>query len=286
MAEMNLRDALDRENERAELSIYNEQNVSAEFVGCYDRDDMARWLSRLTHDHHFRLEVCFRAVSLLDSFLSIMKVRHRFLKCVALTCFYIAAKLEEKAEALSSLTENAALRYGVECSEKDIQRMELIVMQKLDFRLYDITTPLDFLKMFHCIGTLSLPDGLSSDQHLIHVALCLEPIICDHAFMRYPPSRLALAALACDLKLIGCNWLDTVLALQALAKMRGGELSMCYEAIAARYASIAVCFPLVVMNSVPRHAPDQDDEEELLLLPSRPVELCCIRNIPAVKVMA
>lgn len=36
---------------------------------------MARWLSRLTHDHHFRLEVCFRAVSLLDSFLSIMKVK-------------------------------------------------------------------------------------------------------------------------------------------------------------------------------------------------------------------
>ena len=25
--------------------------------------------------------------------------------------------------------------------------MELIVMQKLDFRLYEITTPLDFLKM-------------------------------------------------------------------------------------------------------------------------------------------
>lgn len=29
----------------------------------------------LTHDHHFRLEVFFRAVSLLDSFLSIVKVR-------------------------------------------------------------------------------------------------------------------------------------------------------------------------------------------------------------------
>ena len=76
----------------------------------------------------------------------------------------------------------------------------------------------------------------------------------------------------------------SMLTLKHSAQMRGGELSMCYEAIAARYASIAVCFPLVVMNSVPRHAPDQDDEEELL--PSRPVELCCIRNIPAVKVMA
>lgn len=28
----------------------------------------------------------------------LLQVRHRFLKCVALTCFYIAAKLEEKAE--------------------------------------------------------------------------------------------------------------------------------------------------------------------------------------------
>lgn len=33
----------------------------------------------------------------------LLQVRHRFLKCVTLTCFYIAAKLEEKAEVSSYL---------------------------------------------------------------------------------------------------------------------------------------------------------------------------------------
>ena len=63
-------------------------------------------------------------------------------------------------------------------------------------------------------------------------------------------------------------------------QMRGGELSMCYEALATRYASIAVCFPLVV---TPCPAPDLED---LLVPPTSPKELSCIHNVPAVKVMA
>ncbi len=35
---------------------------------------MVRWLCVLTHDFHYCLEVFFRATSILDSFLSVMKV--------------------------------------------------------------------------------------------------------------------------------------------------------------------------------------------------------------------
>lgn len=47
---------------------------SSEFVNCYDRDRMVRWLCILTHDFHYRLEVFFRATAILDSFLSVMRV--------------------------------------------------------------------------------------------------------------------------------------------------------------------------------------------------------------------
>lgn len=51
------------------------QEGHSEFVGSEDRDEMVQWLCLLTDDLHYRLEVFFRATSLLDSFLSLMKVR-------------------------------------------------------------------------------------------------------------------------------------------------------------------------------------------------------------------
>lgn len=49
-------------------------------------------------------------------------------------------------QALQSLLEVLVQGYGCEFSQRDIQRMELIVMQKLDFKLTNYT-PHDFLKM-------------------------------------------------------------------------------------------------------------------------------------------
>jgi len=74
-----------------------------------------------------------------------IQVRHKFLECVTATCFYIAAKLEEQSEAVESLLSVLVHQYECACSGRDIQRMELIVMQKLEFRL-STATPLDFLE--------------------------------------------------------------------------------------------------------------------------------------------
>lgn len=45
-----------------------------QFVNCYDRDRMVKWLCVLSHDFHYCLEVFFRATAILDSFLSVMRV--------------------------------------------------------------------------------------------------------------------------------------------------------------------------------------------------------------------
>ena len=62
------------------------------------------------------------------------------------------------------------------------------------------------------------------------------------------PSLLALAVLGCDLKLLGCDWLSVVVTLQSLANIRGGELSVCYEAVAPHYGAVAVHYPLAVAS--------------------------------------
>lgn len=52
--------------------------------------------------------------------------------------------------------------------------------------------------------------------------------------------------LGCDLKLLGCDWLTAVVTLQKLAGVRGGELSVCYEAVAPFYNIIAMQHPLYI----------------------------------------
>ncbi len=49
-------------------------------------------------------------------------------------------------QALQTLLDVLVQGYGCQFSQRDIQRMELIVMQKLDFKLTNYT-PHDFLKM-------------------------------------------------------------------------------------------------------------------------------------------
>ena len=60
------------------------------------------------------------------------------------------------------------------------------------------------------------------------------------------PSVLALAVLGCDLKLLGCDWLSAILSLQTFAQNKGGELSICYEAVAPHYSQIAAQYPLFI----------------------------------------
>ncbi|XP_064405622.1 cyclin-I-like [Halichondria panicea] len=246
--------------------IYYQEESDSEFVNSYDRDEMVRWLCLLTHDLHYRLEVFFRATNLLDTFLSLVKVRPKYLQCVTATCFYIGAKLEEKAEALQSLLEVLVQGYGCEFSQRDIQRMELIVMQKLDFKLTNYT-PHDFLKMFHLVGvtegSLSLPGCLSPEQHLCHTSLCLEAIVTNHTLMKFRPSLLALAVLGCDLKLLGCDWLTAVVTLQSLSKIQGRELSVCYESVLSEYSSVALQYPLLVTPySAPVVEPPREGTQE------------------------
>lgn len=51
-----------------------------------------------------------------------------------------------RKQAVSSLLDVLVEQYECSCSQTDIQRMELIVMQKLEFRITPVT-PLDFLKI-------------------------------------------------------------------------------------------------------------------------------------------
>ena len=66
--------------------------------------------------------------------------------------------------------------------------------------------------------------------------------------------------LGCDLKLLGCDWLSAVVTLQTVAHIRGGELSVCYEAVAPHYSMAVLQYPMAIRSS----PADQREESEFV----------------------
>ncbi|KAG7283104.1 hypothetical protein CRUP_033050 [Coryphaenoides rupestris] len=124
-------------------------------------------LLSLTRFFGFCSDTFSLAVSLLDRFLSVMKIQPKHLSCVGLCCFYIAVKSSEEernvplASDLIRITQN---RFTV----SDMMRMEKIVMEKLYWKV-KAPTALHFLRLFHGHVQSQLDPSL-----LALALLCLE----------------------------------------------------------------------------------------------------------------
>ncbi|KAK7922863.1 hypothetical protein WMY93_009765 [Mugilogobius chulae] len=111
------------------------------------RELEVRDLLSLTRFFGFSSETFSLAISLLDRFLSVMKIQPKHLSCVGLCCFYIAVKSSEEeknvplANDLIRITQN---RFTV----SDMMRMEKIITEKLNWKV-KAPTALRFLRLFH-----------------------------------------------------------------------------------------------------------------------------------------
>ncbi|XP_069043491.1 cyclin-I isoform X2 [Lepisosteus oculatus] len=107
------------------------------------RDEVVRWLT----DLHRRLQLYPGTLSLgistLDRFLAIVKARPKYLRCIAISCYFLAAKTTEEDERIPALR-HLAKNSCCGCSPSEILRMERIVLDKLSWDLHT-ATPLDFL---------------------------------------------------------------------------------------------------------------------------------------------
>ncbi|XP_054889926.1 cyclin-G1 isoform X2 [Poeciliopsis prolifica] len=95
----------------------------------------------------FSSETFSLAVSLLDRFLSVMKIQPKHLSCVGLCCFYMAVKSSEDEKNVplaSDLIRISQNRFTV----SDMMRMEKIIMEKLYWKV-KAPTALHFLRLFH-----------------------------------------------------------------------------------------------------------------------------------------
>lgn len=120
---------------------------------------------------------------------------------------------------------------GLRFTPSDLLRMERIILDKLKWNL-NATTPLYFLEVFHalCVSKGFL-DHCPINQHLQHVTWVLEGLLCNHKFIFFKPSTLALALLSCELAYVCDSWLQATHFLQHEAKVQDTELLQCSKLV-------------------------------------------------------
>nr|XP_057919870.1 cyclin-G1 [Doryrhamphus excisus] len=150
-------------------------------------------LLTLTRFFGFSSDTFSLAISLLDRFLSVMKIQPKHLSCVGLCCFYIAVKSSEDkknvplANDLIRISQN---RFTV----SDMMRMEKIIMEKVNWKV-KAPTALRFLRLFHSYVEEQLGTESENFLSLDRLEAQLKACHCSFVFSKLKPSVLAMALL-------------------------------------------------------------------------------------------
>lgn len=114
---------------------------------------------------HFGNETYALSVELLDRFLATLKVKNnrflynilnnnhyefvkvrpKFLECLAVGCLYIAAKCKEEDDTIS-ITPEFVIDCNASCSANELLRMERLILEKFEW-FADFVTAVDFLQI-------------------------------------------------------------------------------------------------------------------------------------------
>ncbi|XP_030625840.1 cyclin-I [Chanos chanos] len=229
------------------------------------RDEAVQWLTLLHSDLKLYPESLFLAVNILDRFLASVKARPKYLRCIAITCFFLAAKTNEEDERIPSLRELAS-RSKCGCSPSEILRMERIILDKLNWDLLTATA-LDFLHIFHALVMCGKSDvsgdvfGMSRSQHLCVVTQQLQRCICNSELIRMRGSVIALSLLTLELEKLCSDWLELAAHLLHKAQIDTSELVNCRELVARCLSTHQASLPpntVYIYHSSPQNLAAQD----------------------------
>lgn len=206
------------------------------------RDKVVRWLWLLNQDFEYLPETFALAVNILDRLLSLVKVKSKYLKCIAVTSYFLAIKLLEEDENIQPLKELVRVS-DCGCSESDVLRMERVIVTKLNWDLQN-PTALTFLQLFHSL-VFSNPANLLRDMapshHLQTLTTKLEDCVCKHRFTQFKSSVLSLALLSEDLESLSptCCFLNYM-------------CSACWKYLTVDYGELIRCRELITQTFVKR----------------------------------
>lgn len=195
--------ALDKEQQQWNTFPSRPVSSSQEITDM-DRDKEAMWLMSLRHVFDFSPETFVLALSVMDRVSTLVKIRPKYLRCVAISCLFIAAKTLEDDEDVP-VTLDLVRKSHCGCSVSEILRMEVVILSKLGWNPKTVTA-IDFLHMIHFLLMGRFPyllthlEGMTPSRLLAVLTHKLMSLLCHADMMRDRPSVVALALVSLELE--------------------------------------------------------------------------------------
>ncbi|XP_077211616.1 cyclin-D3-1-like [Tasmannia lanceolata] len=193
------------------------------------RRDAIHWVLKVNAHYSFSALTAVLSVNYFDRFLASLHFQRDkpwMMQLAAVACLSLAAKVEETQVPLLLDLQVEETRYVFEA--KTIQRMELLVLSTLKWKMHPVT-PLSFIDhIIRRLGlkTLSHWDFLNSCERL------LLSVIADWRFVCYLPSVFAAATMLHVInQLEPCNPLDYENQLMRALKINKEEVEGCFQLI-------------------------------------------------------
>ncbi|XP_068594656.1 cyclin-G2-like [Brachionichthys hirsutus] len=199
-------------------------------VSARSRDMKVEELWGLTSFFGYSTQTFVQAVSLLDRFLTIMKVRSKHLPCVGVSCLHIAAKMAEEDSNVSPIHDLIRISQS-KFTVSDLCRMEKIISEKLGVEPEPVTA-LTFLHLYYSAFSYG-PAGREEIPSIGSLEAQLKACLCRLVFSKAKPSVLALSLVAHEFDTLhSIALLKIVQQIQKHLKISDGELLSWKERVA------------------------------------------------------
>ncbi|CAF0745657.1 unnamed protein product [Didymodactylos carnosus] len=192
-------------------------------VNCTQRNHAVFWLRKVAVSMNFGNDTFALSVDLLDRFLATLKVRPKFLECVAVGCLYIAAKIKEEDDMIP-ITPEFVIDCNSSCSTNELLRMERLILEKFEWYA-DHVTCMDFMQIYFVLLLQVVWEENFADKHIIEkyteLEIKLSSCLQHHRLASFKPRVLALALISIELEQqyqTNADWLACISNLQRLAK--------------------------------------------------------------------
>jgi len=273
--------------------IFNQ--IRLDEVNSSQRNHASLWLRKVSVSMHFGIDTYALSVDILDRFLATIKVRPKYLECLAVGCLYIAAKCKEEDDQIP-ITPEFVIDCNSTCSANELLRMERLILEKFDWYA-DFVTSVDFLQLYFAILLRKFNDEETTNDEMklvekyIDLELKLASCLQDHRLASFKPRILALALISLELEKqqlqqpeMNIDWLASITYLQQLAKVESDALLSCRDLIVRLSPSYKVVrLELADLAFISRAYNSSSTLKPLISLPDRPTyaDVVCGRTVPA-----